>query len=64
MAIDPEERRGWAAIIYQTGVADVFGALRGSPRLHWTQEAARREAEEWVSEMKSGPIHWQPLETI
>jgi hypothetical protein len=58
----PGDQRGWAAMIYPTGVPDVFGAIRGSSRLHWTQRAAREEAERWVSEM-SPPrtIRWEAV---
>jgi hypothetical protein len=59
---DPEDRRGWAAMIYPTGVSDVFGAVRGSLRLHWTQRAAREEAEHWVGEMDPPrTIRWETL---
>ena len=57
-----EDRCGWAAMIFPAGIADVVGAVRGSRRLHWTQAAARAEAEAWVSEMGIGPIAWQILD--
>jgi hypothetical protein len=57
-----ENRRGWAAIIFASGVADVVGAVRGSARLHWTQRAARQEAEAWASEMGLGQIEWESLD--
>jgi hypothetical protein len=53
------EERGWAAIIYPCAGAQVIGAIRGSKRLHWTQSAARDEAEKWMAEMKVGPIRWE-----
>jgi hypothetical protein len=52
----------WAAILFPTGQADVFGAVRGSPRLHWSIDGARREAEGWAEEMRAGPIAWSSLE--
>ncbi|MBV8121930.1 MAG: hypothetical protein JO081_18555 [Alphaproteobacteria bacterium] len=56
-----EERRGWAAMIFPAGSADVFGAVRGSRQLHWTREAAFKEAEAWVAEMRAGPIRWESV---
>jgi hypothetical protein len=56
------DQRGWAAIIFASNVADVIGAIRRSPRLHWTQRAARREAEGWAAEMLLGPIAWESLD--
>ena len=52
-------RRVWAALVFASGVADVVGAVRGSPRLHWTQWAAREEAEKWAAEMNLGPLVWE-----
>ena len=37
----------------------VIGPLRGSPRLHWTQQAAQEEAEAWATEMGLGQINWE-----
>ena len=62
------DRRVWAAMIWPAGIADVFGALRFSPRLHWTQQAARREAERWVAERQAERAHparqirWEALD--
>jgi hypothetical protein len=28
------DRRVWAALLFASGVADVIGAVRGTPRLH------------------------------
>ena len=62
---NPEDRRGWAAMIYPTGVSEVFGAVRGSLRLHWTQRAAREEAEQWVGEMDPPrTIRWETLDDL
>jgi hypothetical protein len=44
------ERCVWAAILFATGQADVFGAVRGSPRLHWSFDGARLEAEGWAED--------------
>jgi hypothetical protein len=52
-------RHGWAARIFVSDVADVIGALRGSSRLHWTQQAAREEAEAWATEMGLGHVNWE-----
>jgi hypothetical protein len=56
------ERRVWAAILFATGQADVFGAVRGSPRLHWSFDGARLEAEGWAAAMQAGPIAWARIE--
>ena len=55
-------RRGWAAMIFTSGIVDVIGAVRGSPRLHWTQQAAREEAHAWATEMGHGRIVWESLD--
>jgi hypothetical protein len=55
-------RRGWAARIFVSDIADVIGPVRGSPRLHWTQQAARQEAEAWASEMGLEQIIWESLD--
>jgi hypothetical protein len=52
----------WAAVLYRAGVADMFGAVRVSPRLHWTEGAARKEAQGWIEEMQIGPIIWEWLD--
>jgi hypothetical protein len=48
-------------MIFPAGVADVFGAVRGSRRLHWTREAACEEAEAWAEEMRAGPMRWESV---
>jgi hypothetical protein len=55
-------RRGWAAMLFPSGITDVIGAVRGSPRLHWTQRAAQAEAQAWVTEMGHGQIIWESLD--
>jgi hypothetical protein len=47
-------------------VSEVFGAVRGSLRLHWTQRGAREEAEQWVGEMDPPPriIRWETLDDL
>ncbi|HEY2538520.1 MAG TPA: hypothetical protein VGI28_03335 [Stellaceae bacterium] len=62
MVLDPEDRRGWGAILFPPGVSGIFGAVRGSARLHWTQDAPREEAEDWIAEMGDGPISWETIE--
>jgi|SRR5215472_6013723 len=52
-----DEPRAWAAIIFGDS-PDVVGATRRSERLHWSREAAQREAEEWLG---AGPISWQSM---
>ena len=56
------EQRVWAVTIFAPGIADVIGAIRRSPRLHWTQRAACQEAERWAAEMALGPITWESLD--
>ena len=55
-------RRGWAAMIFPSGIAEVIGAVRGSPRLHWTQRTAREQAQAWATEMGHGQIAWETLD--
>jgi hypothetical protein len=55
-------RRGWAAMIFSSGIADVIGAVRGSPRLHWTQRAAQEETQAWAIEVGHGRIVWESLD--
>lgn len=62
MVVKPEDRRGWAVMLYPSGVVDVFGAVRGSSRLHWTPRAAREEAQDWIEEMRIGPISWESID--
>ena len=52
-----EDPRAWAAIVFGDA-PDVVGATRRSERLHWSREAAQREAEEWL---ETGPIAWQRM---
>jgi hypothetical protein len=56
------DRCGWAAMIFRSGIPDVIGAVRGSPRLDWTQQAAREEAQAWATEMGHGQIIWESLD--
>jgi hypothetical protein len=56
------EHQVWAAILFATGQADVFGAVRGSPRLHWGLDGAKLEAQGWAEEMGTGPIAWARVE--
>ena len=51
----------WAAFTYSISVTDLYGAQQLSQHLHWTQGAARREAETWATSQCSGKIHWQVL---
>ena len=56
------ERQVWAATLLATGQTDVFGAVRRSPRLHWSFDGAKLEAEGWAEEMSAGPIAWARIE--
>lgn len=49
-------------MIFSSGIAEVIGAVRGSPRLHWTQQAAQEEAQAWATEMGHGRIVWERLD--
>ena len=49
-------------MLFATGNADVFGAVRGSPRLHWNFDGARLEAEGWAKEIDAGPVDWATIE--
>jgi hypothetical protein len=49
-------------MMFPSGIADVIGAVRGSPRLHRTQRAAQEEAQAWATEMGHGPIVWESLD--
>ena len=53
------EPRVWCAMIYVAESRDVAGAVRRSKRLHWKQEDARRELEDWVRQMRLGPVCWE-----
>jgi len=57
-------RRGyvWLSMLIPIGVTDLVGAVRASWALHWTQAAARAEAEEWACEMGIGPVTWQRID--
>jgi hypothetical protein len=53
---------GWAAFLFPTGEGPTVGAVRGSQRLHWTQEGAKRQAEAWAREMHMGPLSWNYID--
>jgi len=57
-----QDRVGWAAFLFPTGDGPTVGAVRGSQRLHWTQEGAKRQAEVWASEMQMGPLSWNDID--
>ena len=55
---DAEPPGGWKATLF-SGLGDnrpIVGALRTTQRLHWTKEAARAEAAQWLAEMRLDPI--------
>jgi hypothetical protein len=65
MVAENQDRAGWAAYLFVLGadaVAHAFGAVRGSDRLHWTQDAARAEAEKWARMMRLGSPIWQTVD--
>jgi hypothetical protein len=62
MADLPEDQCVWLAMLFTSRVADVVGAVRSSPRLHWTRQEAREEAADWITEMGIGPITWQAID--
>jgi hypothetical protein len=62
MADKKQDRVGWAAFLFPTENGPTVGAVRGSRRLHWTQEEAKRQAEEWASEMQVGPLSWLSID--
>lgn len=51
----------WAAFTYSISVTDLYGAQQLSRHLHWTQGAARREAETWATSQYKAKIQWQVL---
>jgi hypothetical protein len=61
MTVDWRGRPVWAAFTYSVSVADMYGAQQLSRHLHWTQRAARREAEAWATSLFNGKIQWQVL---
>jgi hypothetical protein len=61
MTVDWHGRRVWAAYTYLISVTDMYGAQHLSQHLHWTQRAARREAEVWATSLCNGKIQWQVL---
>jgi hypothetical protein len=63
MAIQPEDRYVWLAILFPARAAEgVVGAARTSLRLHWMRQEACNEAERWVEEMQVGPIDWGTID--
>jgi poly(3-hydroxyalkanoate) synthetase len=55
---DAEAPGGWKASLFSGRGDDrpVVGAVRTTQRSHWTKEAARAEAQQWLAEMKTEPI--------
>lgn len=51
----------WAAFTYSISVADLYGAQQLSRHLHWTQGAARREAQTWATSQYKTKILWRVL---
>ena len=58
------ERRVWLAVVYSIGNADIFGAAWDSDRLHWTREAAEKEALKLVSDLGLSPIQWTEINEV
>jgi hypothetical protein len=60
-----EERRAWWVQVVQAGgpaIREVFGAVRISERLHWTQAEARAEGERFAAELGVGEIRWEIID--
>ena len=60
---DHGELRGWTAMIYVADSRDVAGAVRRSPRLHWTLQGARAEADGWAKEL-CHEIGWESVDEL
>jgi hypothetical protein len=56
----------WAAMVFPTGSRDIVGALYGSPRLHWTEAAARTEAQVWADQRQTAKrrIEWHRVDEV
>jgi hypothetical protein len=62
---EAHHRAAWAAHLFRLGAdatVHAFGAVRASQRLHWTEDAARREAEGWAREMHLGSPSWEVVD--
>lgn len=62
MVTRTQDRVGWAAFLFPNGDGPTVGAVRGSRRLHWRQEDAKRQAEQWAIEMQVGPLSWNTVD--
>jgi hypothetical protein len=65
MVPEARNRVGWVAHPFRLGaeaMAHAFGAVRVSQRLHWTEDAARCEAEAWAGEMHLGSPSWETVD--
>jgi hypothetical protein len=65
--VDPYKstQRAWWVQVVQAGgpaIRDVFGAVRISQRLHWTQRDARAEGEKFAMELGGGEIRWEMID--
>jgi hypothetical protein len=58
------ERRVWLAVVYPIGHAGIFGGGWDRDRLHWTREAAEREALEMASDLGLSPIDWTEITEV
>ena len=53
-------------MIFHTGSRDIIGALYSSKRLHWTEAAARTEAQAWVDQRQTVKhrVEWLRVDEI
>jgi hypothetical protein len=58
------DNAAWAAVLYPVHrEMQVFGAKRGSLRLHWKAAEARKEAEGWA-EILGHQISWEMVDDL
>jgi hypothetical protein len=58
------ERRVWLAVVYPIGHAEIFGGAWDRDHLHWTREAAEREAPEMASDLGLAPVQWTKIDEV
>ena len=62
------DRRVWASVLFRTTTPDIIEGVivKRSERLHWSREAAMKEAQGWADELtSSGPtnkIEWRDVD--
>lgn len=58
-------QRAWWVQVVQAGgdaIREVFGAVRISDRLHWTEQEARSEGEKFAAQLGGGEILWETVD--